>query len=91
VAITNPAIFRVRLKNDSMRCGKLPELRFSGPAMQNRDFRDLFAELNAAGVEYLLVGAHALVVNGHIRATKDLGVLVRPSLDERNRDQSRQE
>ena len=47
--------------------------------MQNRDFRDLFAEFNAAGVEYLLVGAHALAVHGHIRATKDLDVWVRPS------------
>lgn len=46
--------------------------------MPNRDFRDLFAELNAAGVEYLLVGAHALAVHGHIRATKDLDVWIRP-------------
>jgi hypothetical protein len=45
----------------------------------NRDFRDLFAELNAAGVEFLVVGAHALAVHGHIRATKDLDVWVRPS------------
>src|SRR6266550_3636358 len=45
----------------------------------NRDFRDLFAELNAAGAEFLLVGAHALAVHGHIRATKDLDVWVRPS------------
>ena len=47
--------------------------------MVNRDFRDLFAELNAAGVEFLVVGAHALAVYGHIRATKDLDVWVRPS------------
>ena len=47
--------------------------------MVNRDFRDLFAELNAAGVEYLVVGAHALAVHGHVRATKDLDVWVRPS------------
>jgi len=26
----------------------------------NRDFRDLLAEFNAQGVEYLVVGAHAL-------------------------------
>src|SRR5207247_380152 len=50
--------------------------------MVNRDFRDLFAELNAAGVEYLVVGAHALAVHGHVRATKDLDVWARPS--ERN-------
>jgi hypothetical protein len=47
--------------------------------MQNQDFRDLFAAFNAHGVEYLVVGAHALAVHGHIRATKDLDVWVRPS------------
>jgi hypothetical protein len=45
----------------------------------NRDFVDLFAALNAAGVEYLVVGAHALAAHGHVRATKDLDVWVRPS------------
>ena len=44
----------------------------------NSDFRDLFAEFNAHGVEYLVVGAHALAVHGHVRATKDLDVWVRP-------------
>jgi hypothetical protein len=44
----------------------------------NPDFRDLFAEFNAHGVEYLVVGAHALAVHGHVRATKDLDVWVRP-------------
>jgi hypothetical protein len=44
----------------------------------NLDFRDLFAECNAHGVEYLVVGAHALAVHGHVRATKDLDVWVRP-------------
>jgi hypothetical protein len=44
----------------------------------NQDFRDLFAELNAAGAEYLVVGAHALAAHGHVRATKDLDVWVRP-------------
>ncbi len=46
--------------------------------MVNPDFRDLLAELNANGVEYLIVGAHALAAHGHIRATKDLDVWVRP-------------
>lgn len=44
--------------------------------MVNRDFRDLFAELNAHGVEFLVVGAHALAVHGHVRATKDLDVWI---------------
>ncbi len=43
----------------------------------NPDFRDLFAELNAAQAEYLVVGAHALAAHGHVRATKDLDVWVR--------------
>ena len=44
----------------------------------NRDFRDLLAAFNAHGVEYLVVGAHALAAHGHVRATKDLDVWVRP-------------
>jgi hypothetical protein len=44
----------------------------------NQDFRDLFVELNAHGVEFLVVGAHALAAHGHVRATKDLDVWVRP-------------
>lgn len=43
----------------------------------NRDFRDLLAEFNAHGVEYLVVGAHALAAHGHVRATKDLDVWIR--------------
>ncbi len=46
--------------------------------MTNPDFRDLLAAFNENGVEYLIVGAHALAVHGHIRATKDLDVWVRP-------------
>jgi hypothetical protein len=44
----------------------------------NQDFRDLLAEFNAHGVEYIVVGAHALAAHGHVRATKDLDVWVRP-------------
>ena len=45
----------------------------------NQDFRDLLAEFNARRVEFLLVGAHALAAHGHVRATQDLDVWVRPS------------
>lgn len=45
--------------------------------MVNSDFRELLAEFNAQGVEYLIVGAHALAAHGHVRATKDLDVWVR--------------
>ncbi|MHC4471369.1 MAG: nucleotidyltransferase [Planctomycetota bacterium] len=44
----------------------------------NPDFRDLLAEFNAQGVEYLVVGAHALAAHGHVRATKDLDLWIRP-------------
>lgn len=44
----------------------------------NQDFRDLFAEFNAHRVEYLVVGAHALAAHGHVRATRDLDIWVRP-------------
>jgi len=45
----------------------------------NQDFRDLLAEFNARQVEFLLVGAHALAAHGHVRATQDLDVWVRPA------------
>ena len=47
----------------------------------NPDFSDLLATFNAHGVEYWVVGAHALAAHGHVRATKDLDVWVRPSAD----------
>jgi hypothetical protein len=51
----------------------------------NSDFADLFAALNAAGADYLLIGAHALAVHGFIRGTKDLDVWVRPSAENASR------
>ncbi len=44
----------------------------------NRDFRDLLAEFNVQGVEFLVVGAHALAAHGVVRATEDLDLWVRP-------------
>jgi hypothetical protein len=43
----------------------------------NPDFRDLLAAFNAEGVEYLIIGAHALAAHGHVRATEALDVWVR--------------
>lgn len=51
----------------------------------NRDFRDLLAEFNVQGVEYLVVGAHALAAHGHVRATKDLDIWVRPDVENAKR------
>ena len=45
----------------------------------NRDFVDLLAAFSARAVDYLVVGAHALAAHGHVRATKDLDVWVRPT------------
>jgi hypothetical protein len=45
----------------------------------SQDFDDLLAELIDAGADFLIVGAHALAVHGHVRATGDLDILVRPS------------
>lgn len=42
----------------------------------NPDFRDMLAAFSAEAVEYLLVGAHALAVHGHPRATRDLDLWV---------------
>ena len=43
------------------------------------------AALNAAGAEYLVVGAHALAAHGHPRASKDLDVWVHATADNAER------
>ena len=47
----------------------------------NRDFVEMLSELSAAGVDFLIVGAHALATHGVPRATGDLDIWVRPSRD----------
>ena len=44
----------------------------------NQDFKELLLAFNGHDVEYLIVGAHALAAHGHVRATKDLDLWVRP-------------
>jgi len=51
----------------------------------NSDFEDLLAAFNAAGAEYLVVGAHALAAHGHPRASKDLDVWVHATADNAER------
>ena len=46
--------------------------------MLDDDARDLLAEFIEGGVEFLVVGAHALAAHGVFRATGDLDILVRP-------------
>jgi hypothetical protein len=43
-----------------------------------RDFAEMLAALNAAGAEFLVVGAHALAAHGIPRATGDLDIWIRP-------------
>jgi len=70
-----------------MPCGTLRFYVLPGREIKplNRDFRDLLAEFNVQGVEYLIVGAHALAAHGHVRATKDLDVWVRPDAENATR------
>lgn len=43
----------------------------------NRDFAEMLSALSAVGADYLIVGAHAVAVHGHPRATGDLDIWVR--------------
>ncbi len=45
----------------------------------NRDFKDLFAALNAAAASYLLVGGYAVAFHAEPRFTKDLDVWIDPT------------
>jgi hypothetical protein len=49
------------------------------------DFKDLLSAFNAHGVDYLVVGAHALAAHGHVRATGDIDVWVRPVAENAHR------
>ncbi len=45
----------------------------------NRDFVEMLFALCGAGVDFLIVGAHALAAHGAPRATGDLDIWVRPT------------
>lgn len=51
----------------------------------NRDFVEMLSALSGAGVDYLVVGAHALAAHGVPRATGDLDIWVRPTPDNAER------
>jgi hypothetical protein len=51
----------------------------------NEDFRDILAEFVRGGVEFIVVGAHALALHGAPRATGGLDVFVRPSAENAER------
>ena len=50
----------------------------TGDAMLDEDARDLLTELLAGGVDFIVVGAHALAALGVFRATGDLAILLQP-------------
>lgn len=57
--------------------GKVPEL--------NEDFADMLHCLGEAGVEFVIVGAHALAAHGIARATGDIDIFVKPSAENAER------
>jgi hypothetical protein len=55
------------------------------PTEFHKDFRDLCALLNAAKVEFLIVGGYAVAFHGAPRFTGDLDILIRPDRDQVSR------
>ncbi len=51
----------------------------------NRDFAEMLSALSDAGVEFLIVGAHALAAHGVPRATRDLDIWVNPTVENAGR------
>lgn len=49
--------------------------------MLNPDYRDMLSAFAEESVKYLLVGAYALAVHGHVRATGDIDLWVERSRD----------
>ena len=47
--------------------------------MASQDYEEFIAALNAHGVRYLIVGAHAVAFHARPRATKDLDILIEPT------------
>jgi hypothetical protein len=45
----------------------------------NNDFKDIIAVFTENGVDFIIVGAHALAIHGVARATGDIDLLVRPT------------
>lgn len=50
-------------------------------AGMNRDFAEMLSALCEVGAEFLVVGAHALAAHGLPRATGDLDLWVRPTVE----------
>jgi hypothetical protein len=53
-----------------------------------KDLKEFIELLNSHGVEYLVVGGHAVAYHGHPRYTGDIDFFVRPSLENAARVES---
>jgi len=51
----------------------------------HKDFSEFVESLIGNGVEFLIVGAHALAFYGHPRSTGDLDIFVRPTVENARR------
>ncbi len=51
----------------------------------NDDFRDMLQALVDHGAEFVIVGAHAMAVHGVARATGDIDILIRGTLENASR------
>jgi hypothetical protein len=56
------------------------------PRYLNEDFREFLRCLNDAGVEYMLVGGHAVAYHGYVRPTTDMDVWI--ALDRANAERA---
>lgn len=55
------------------------------PSHLSEDFREFLTCLNDAGVEYLLVGGHAVAYHGYVRPTRDMDLWVAVSPENADR------
>lgn len=51
----------------------------------NRDFAEMLSALSETGAEFLVVGAYAMAAHGSPRATGDLDIWVRPTVENARR------
>ena len=45
------------------------------------DFRDMLVELADAGAQFVVIGGYAVAFHGHPWATKDIDILIHPTVD----------
>jgi predicted nucleotidyltransferase len=56
------------------------------PSHLSEEFRDFLKCLNEAGVDYLLIGGHAVAFHGYVRPTTDMDIWI--SLDKTNAEKA---